>query len=283
MCSFFFLIFILMIKYLSTSRHYQQVWTNGWRHSLLFIFKWFRNWAWFMGLKLISQLKHQYSYTVPFYLPQLKPWDWITCGDMNFSWESTSIWFAYMERVKWIIRFSSYFIFSPHFPHCLGFGNQSSTLLHLFIRCFHLLQWLGHAFSLWETLTTFFSMPRIAEFLVAACLPCTTAAAQSSKTEWPGSPPENCQSSPPFFFRLVSIYGRKNESMTFSLCFIDYLTSCSVCPVGSQNPMEALLSSYGLLYMECLFPLITLFPILSPHPLISLRMNWLSIRSKTYI
>lgn len=112
---------------------------------------------------------------------------------MSFPWESTSIWFLYMERVKWIIRFSSYFISFPHFPHGLGFSNQNATLLHLFIHCFHLLQWLGYAFSFKRLSQHFFHAQDCWIFMVAGCLPYAMAAARSSKTEWPGSPSESCQ------------------------------------------------------------------------------------------
>lgn len=211
-----------MRKYLKTSRRLSASLgkpVKAYFFFLLFILKWFRSQAWFLVLKLILRLEHQWSHTVPFYVLQLKPQPRITCGNINFPWESTSIWFLYMERVKWIIRFSSHFLLF-HIARASAIKMPHSCI-YLYAVSIFFNGWAVH-FPL-RDFHNIFSIPRIAEFFrVADCLPSAMAAAPSSNTEWPGSPSKNCQSGFLSLLRTCGHIGKKNGYITFSLCFIDY-------------------------------------------------------------
>lgn len=201
---------------------------------------------------------------------------------MNFPRESTSIWILYMERVKWIIRFSSYFIFSPHFPHCLGFSHQNTTLLHLFICCFHLLQWLGYAFSLWETRTTLFSMPRIAAFLwwQPAC-PVPGLLLDQARLSGLAYHQRTVSLFPHFSTDLwASVEGRMSTRLSLLHWLLNFLF-CMSCgkPKSCGNSSNLLLT-----LNEMPFFFHPAHSILNPISLpVSLCINCLSIRSRTYI
>lgn len=97
-----------------------------------------------------------------------------------------------------------------------------------------------------------FSMPRIAEFLwwQTAC-PMPWLLLDQARLRVLAHHQRTVSLLSSFFYWLVSICGKKNEYITFSLCFIDYLTSCSSCPVGNQSHKEtSVLLNWWFLYRK---------------------------------
>ena len=127
-------------------------------------------------------------------------------------------------KLKRIIRFSSYFISFPYFPHFLNSCNQNTILLNLFVFRFCLCQWLEMYFCFKRLSQHFFPCPGLTDYFFLWWQPARSVPwllLGAAESEQPGSLSEDCLSV--VFFLLLTFEHMWKGELVHNFCSASFI------------------------------------------------------------